>query len=111
MKLQIAVEAGDPATASRQAQALERLLLEEGPPATIERVRTNDETLDGGATLAVILASPVLPNWHAVCACSCSATTPRPLPLLTSMALSLQKTSQRRQPRARARMVCRRDVY
>jgi hypothetical protein len=60
MKLQVTVEADDPATASRQSQALQRLLLEEGLSATIERVRTNDETLDGGTTLAVILASPVL---------------------------------------------------
>jgi hypothetical protein len=60
MMLRITVEADDSATASRQAQALQRLLSEVGPPATIERVRTNDETLDGGATLAVILASPVL---------------------------------------------------
>jgi hypothetical protein len=60
MRLQITLEADDPATASRQAQALHRFLLEEGPLATIERVRTNHETLDGGATLAVILASPVL---------------------------------------------------
>jgi hypothetical protein len=60
MELQITVEADDSATASRQAQALQRLLLEEGPPANVERIRANDQTLDGGATLAVILASPVL---------------------------------------------------
>jgi hypothetical protein len=58
--LRITVEAADPATASRHAQALERLLLEEGPTANIERIRTKRGTLDGGATLAVILASPVL---------------------------------------------------
>jgi hypothetical protein len=60
IKLCVTVLADDAATASRQAQALERLLLEEGPPADIVRIRADQQTLDGGATLAVILASPVL---------------------------------------------------
>jgi len=60
MRLHLTIDAGDAATASRQAQALERIILEEGPAATIERIRTRQDTLDGGATLAVILASPVL---------------------------------------------------
>jgi hypothetical protein len=60
LKFQITVEAEGVGTASRQAQALQRILLEEGPPADIERIRSGRESLDGGATLAVILASPVL---------------------------------------------------
>jgi hypothetical protein len=61
MNLEITVVADDAAMASRQAQALQRIILEEGPPtAKVERVRTKHDTLDGGATLAVILASPVL---------------------------------------------------
>jgi hypothetical protein len=60
LKLQITVEVDDVAVASRQAQALQRILLEEGLPAGVERVRLNRANLDGGATLAVILASPVL---------------------------------------------------
>lgn len=62
LKLQITVEGDDIAAASRQAQALQRILLEEGLPADVERVRAklNRDNLDGGATLAVILASPVL---------------------------------------------------
>jgi hypothetical protein len=60
LKLHITVEVDDVAAASRQAQALQRILLEEGPPADVERVRLNRDNLDGGATLAVILASPVL---------------------------------------------------
>jgi hypothetical protein len=59
-KFCVTVRAEDAATASRRIQALQRILLEEGPPADIERVRTSDETLDGGATLAIVLASPVL---------------------------------------------------
>jgi hypothetical protein len=59
-QLHITVRADDVAAASRQAQALEKLLLEEGPSAKIDRIKASDETLDGGATLAVILASPVL---------------------------------------------------
>jgi hypothetical protein len=60
IKLCVTVLADDAATASLRAQALERLLLEEGPPADIERIKADQQTLDGGATLAVILASPVL---------------------------------------------------
>lgn len=60
MKLLITVVANDAATSTRQAQALQRLLQEEGPQANIERIRTNDETLDGGATLELLLASSVL---------------------------------------------------
>jgi hypothetical protein len=60
IRLCVTVIAEDAATASRRTQALQRILLEEGPPADIERVRTAGETLDGGATLAIILASPVL---------------------------------------------------
>lgn len=59
-QLNITVQAEDDAAASRQAQALEKLLLEEGPSIKIDRIKASGETLDGGATLAVILASPVL---------------------------------------------------
>jgi len=60
LKIQITVEADNVGTSSRQAQALHRILLDEGLPAVIERIRLGHETLDGGATLAVVLASPVL---------------------------------------------------
>lgn len=60
LKLLISVDAEDAGTASRQAQALLRILQEAGPPAQLERIRESSETLDGGATIAVILASPVL---------------------------------------------------
>ncbi len=53
------VEAEDAGSASRQAQMLERLLLEECPSVHIHRVRTETENMDGGATLALALASPV----------------------------------------------------
>jgi hypothetical protein len=56
----VTVEAGNAAEASRLAQALEKILLEDGPAADIERVRASAETLDGGTTLAIALASPVL---------------------------------------------------
>jgi hypothetical protein len=58
--LHLTVEAEDAGSASRQAQALERLLLEDCPAAQIRRIRTNPEQMDGGATLALALASPVL---------------------------------------------------
>jgi cobalamin biosynthesis protein CbiG len=60
MNLQIMVAAGDAAASSRQAQALQRIILEREPTAGVERIRTDHETLDGGATLAVVLASPLL---------------------------------------------------
>lgn len=60
LELRLTLRAEDVGTSTRQAQALERLLLEKGPPAEIRRVRTDQTTMDGGATLAVILASPVL---------------------------------------------------
>jgi hypothetical protein len=59
-KLQITVTAEDAAASSRSAQALNRIILEELPGAEVERIRLQSENLDGGATLAVILASPVL---------------------------------------------------
>jgi hypothetical protein len=59
-RFEITVEAENSGAASRQGQALQRILLEEGLPVTVERIRTDDTRLDGGATLAVMLASPVL---------------------------------------------------
>jgi hypothetical protein len=59
-KLRIRVEAESAGLASRQAQALEMIVQEEAPAAQIDRVRETGDTLDGGATLAVALASPVL---------------------------------------------------
>jgi hypothetical protein len=56
----LTVEAEDAGSASRQAQMLERILLEECPSTRIRRVRSDTETMDGGATLALALASPVL---------------------------------------------------
>lgn len=58
--LQLTIEGEDAGSASRQAQTLERLLLEQCPAARTRRIRTDAETMDGGATLAVALASPVL---------------------------------------------------
>src|SRR5271166_2876179 len=58
--LQLTVEAEDAGSASRQAQMLERLLLEECPTLQVHRSRTDTERMDGGATLALVLASPVL---------------------------------------------------
>jgi hypothetical protein len=60
LKLKITVVAEDTAASSRSAQALNRIILEELPDAEVERIRLQSENLDGGATLAVILASPVL---------------------------------------------------
>lgn len=60
LRLQITVAAEDAAASSRSAQALNRIILEELPDAEVERIRLQSENLDGGATLAVILASPVL---------------------------------------------------
>lgn len=48
------------ASASRQSQALERILQEHSLGAEIRRVKTSHSHMDGGATLAIILASPVL---------------------------------------------------
>jgi hypothetical protein len=59
-ELHFTVEAEDAGAASRQAQMLERLLLEECPSVEIHRIRTETENMDGGATLALALASPVL---------------------------------------------------
>lgn len=58
--LHLTIEGEDAGSASRQAQTLERLLLEQCPAARTRRIRTDAETMDGGATLAVALASPVL---------------------------------------------------
>src|SRR5215467_4965935 len=58
--LHLTIEGEDAGSASRQVQTLERLLLEQCPAARTHRIRTNAETMDGGATLAVVLASPVL---------------------------------------------------
>src|SRR4051794_33589284 len=60
MRLALEVMAEDVRATSLQAQELERMLLDELPRAEVTRVRTAAETLDGGATLAVVLASPVL---------------------------------------------------
>jgi hypothetical protein len=60
LDLHLSIEAEDAASASRQAQALERLLLEECPSVSVHRTRINQERMDGGAMLAVALASPVL---------------------------------------------------
>jgi hypothetical protein len=59
-EVHLTIEAEDAGSASRQVQALERLLLEECPAVQIRRVRTDTENMDGGATLALALASPVL---------------------------------------------------
>jgi hypothetical protein len=58
--LQLTVKAEDAGSASRQAQLLEQLLLEECTGIQIDRIRTDTEYMDGGATLALALASPVL---------------------------------------------------
>jgi hypothetical protein len=58
--LHLTIEGEDAGSASRQAQMLERLLLEQCPAARTRRIKTDAETMDGGATLAVALASPVL---------------------------------------------------
>ena len=61
ISLHLTVEADDAASASRQAQMLEQIILEECPSVQIRRIRSNLETMDGGATLALaVLASPVL---------------------------------------------------
>jgi hypothetical protein len=60
LRLQITVAAGDAAASSRSAQDLNRIILEELPDAEVERIRCRNGNLDGGATLAVVLASPVL---------------------------------------------------
>jgi hypothetical protein len=57
-ELHLTVEAEDAGSASRHAQLLERLLLEECPAVQIRRIRTDNEKMDGGATLALALASP-----------------------------------------------------
>jgi hypothetical protein len=59
-ELHLTVEAEDAGSASRQAQVLERLLLEQCPSAKVHRIRSDRESMDGGATLALALASPVL---------------------------------------------------
>ena len=59
-ELRITVEAESAGLASRQAQALEKIVQEEAPAAQIDRMREAGDTLDGGATLALVLASPVL---------------------------------------------------
>ena len=59
-ELYLTVETEDAGSASRQAQMLERILLEECPTAKIHRIRTDLDKMDGGATLALALASPVL---------------------------------------------------
>ena len=58
--LHLTIEGEDAGSASRQTQTLERLLLEQCPAARVRRIRTEVERMDGGATLAVALASPVL---------------------------------------------------
>lgn len=58
--LHLTIQAEDAGSASRQAQMLERLLLDECPMAQVRRTRTDPERMDGGATLAIALASPVL---------------------------------------------------
>jgi hypothetical protein len=58
--LHLTIEGEDAGSASRQTQTLERLLLEQCPLARIRRIRTDAEKMDGGATLAIVLASPVL---------------------------------------------------
>ncbi len=60
LRVRIAVVSESVAASSRQAQALERLIQQEVPRSEVERIRDSTETLDGGATLAVALASPVL---------------------------------------------------
>jgi hypothetical protein len=49
--LHLTVEAEDAGSASRHAQLLERLLLEECPTVLVRRIRTDTERMDGGATL------------------------------------------------------------
>ncbi len=60
MELLVKIDAEDAASASRQAQALERILLERNVPAEVDRIRSDQSRMDGGSMLAIAFASPVL---------------------------------------------------
>lgn len=56
----IKVQSDEAGVASRQAQSLERTLRELELDADVRRVKEDQTTMDGGAVIAVVLASPVL---------------------------------------------------